>query len=112
MATWPRHIDRFERKYDKAFAVKPFFRAEIFDCTHKRVVSLPALGQHDMPGRRGDGSTVIVQRDPAVCGTVRVDYIHPFLGGVSGIQWGREKEVRERQWWQTKPDAAEVGDVK
>ena len=37
MGTWPRHIDRFERKYDKAFAKDPLFGADLMDITHKRV---------------------------------------------------------------------------
>ena len=37
MGTWPRHIDRFERHYDKAFTRDPLFGAELMDCIHKRV---------------------------------------------------------------------------
>ena len=37
MALWPRHIDWFERKYDKAFARDPLFRADLMDCIHKRI---------------------------------------------------------------------------
>ena len=37
MASWPRHIDRFEREYDKAFAREPLFGADIMDRIHKRV---------------------------------------------------------------------------
>ena len=35
--TWPHHIDRFERKYDKAFAKDPLFRADLIDRIHKSV---------------------------------------------------------------------------
>ena len=44
---------------------------------------------------RGDGSTVRVWGDPAACGTGRVDYIHPHLGGVSDIKEGdmRKSEI-------------------
>ena len=37
MGSWPRHIDRFERKYDKAFARDPPFGAELMDRIHKHV---------------------------------------------------------------------------
>ena len=37
MGTWTRHIDHFERKYDKAFARDPFFGAHLMDLIHKRV---------------------------------------------------------------------------
>ena len=37
MALWPRHIDRFERQYDKAFARDPLFGADLMDKIHKRV---------------------------------------------------------------------------
>ena len=34
MASWPRHIDRFERQYDKAFARYPLFGADLIDRIH------------------------------------------------------------------------------
>ena len=37
MKTWPRHIDQFERQYDKALAKDPIFGADFMDCIHKRV---------------------------------------------------------------------------
>ena len=37
MASWPRHIDRFERKYDKVFARYPLFGADLMDRIHKCV---------------------------------------------------------------------------
>ena len=37
MGMWPPHIDRFERKYDKAFVKDPLFRADLMDRIHKRV---------------------------------------------------------------------------
>ena len=37
MASWPRHIDRFEKQYDKAFARDPLFGADLMDKIHKRV---------------------------------------------------------------------------
>ena len=37
MKTWPHHTDRFERKYNKAFAGKCLFGDNIVDQTHKRV---------------------------------------------------------------------------
>ena len=37
MVLWPRHIDRFERQYDKAFARDPLFGADLMDRIHKRV---------------------------------------------------------------------------
>ena len=37
MGLWPRHIDRFERKYDKAFARDPLFGEDLMDRIHKRV---------------------------------------------------------------------------
>ena len=38
-----RHIDRFERQYDKAFAKDPLFRADLMDRIHKHVqVLLPS----------------------------------------------------------------------
>ena len=37
METLQHHIDRFERKYDKAFAKYPLFGADLMDCIHKRV---------------------------------------------------------------------------
>ena len=37
MGTWPRHIDRFKRQYDKAFARDPLFGADLMDRIHKRV---------------------------------------------------------------------------
>ena len=37
MELWPRHIDRFERQYDKAFARDPLFGADLMDWIHKRV---------------------------------------------------------------------------
>ena len=37
MGTWLRHIDRFRRKYDKAFAKDPLFEAYFMYHIHKRV---------------------------------------------------------------------------
>ena len=37
MLLWPHHIDRFERKYDKAFARDPLFGADLMDRINKRV---------------------------------------------------------------------------
>ena len=37
MASWPRHIDRFERQYDKDFSQDPLFGAYLMDRIHKRV---------------------------------------------------------------------------
>ena len=37
MASWPRHIDRFEWKYEKAFSRDPLFGADLMDRIHKRV---------------------------------------------------------------------------
>ena len=37
MGTWPHHIDRFERQYDKAFARDTLFEADFMDRIHKRV---------------------------------------------------------------------------
>ena len=39
----PRHIDRFERKYDKAFTGDPLFRSDIVDRIHKWVQVLLQL---------------------------------------------------------------------
>ena len=53
MASWPRHIYRFERKYDKAFARDPLFGLDFMDCIHKRVFGIFILMQHDR--HRGHG---------------------------------------------------------
>ena len=37
MVSWPRHIDRFEQKYDNAFARDPLFGADLMDLIHKHV---------------------------------------------------------------------------
>ena len=37
MGTWPRHIDRFERQYNKAFARDPLSGADLINRIHKRV---------------------------------------------------------------------------
>ena len=37
MASWPRHIDRFERQYDNAFVRDPLSGADLIDIFHKRV---------------------------------------------------------------------------
>ena len=37
MGTWPHHIDRFERQYNKAFVGDPLFGVYLMDCIHKRV---------------------------------------------------------------------------
>ena len=37
MAMWTHHIDRFEQKYDKAFAKYPLFGADMIYRIHKRV---------------------------------------------------------------------------
>ena len=37
MGTWLRHIDRFKRQYNKAFARDPLFGADLMDRIHKRV---------------------------------------------------------------------------
>ena len=37
MASWPHHIDRFERQYDKAFAMNPILGTDLMDRTHKSV---------------------------------------------------------------------------
>ena len=37
MATWLRHIDRFDQKYDKAFAKDPLIEEELIDRIHKSV---------------------------------------------------------------------------
>ena len=35
MATWPRHTERFEQKYDKAFTVNTLFGAGLIDRIQK-----------------------------------------------------------------------------
>ena len=35
MATWPRHIDCFERQYDKAFSKYPLFWEDLIYRIHK-----------------------------------------------------------------------------
>ena len=37
MGTWPRHIERFERQYNKAFTRNPLFVVDLMDCIHKYV---------------------------------------------------------------------------
>ena len=37
MDTWPCHIDRFERQYNKAFVGNPFFGADVDNRIHKQV---------------------------------------------------------------------------
>ena len=37
MASWTRHIDRFERQYEKAFYRDPLFGADLMYQIHKRV---------------------------------------------------------------------------
>ena len=37
MGTWPRHIERFEQKYDKAFMKDPLFGSDLMDRIQKRV---------------------------------------------------------------------------
>ena len=37
MGTWQRHIDRFERQYDKAFVKDTLFGADFMNQIHKRV---------------------------------------------------------------------------
>ena len=37
MGLWPRHIERFERKYDKTVARDPIFGAHLMDRIYKRV---------------------------------------------------------------------------
>ena len=37
MATWPRHIDQFERKHDKVFTVNPFSGVDLFRHIRKPV---------------------------------------------------------------------------
>ena len=37
MGMWMRHIDRFDRQYDKAFARYPLFGAYFMNLIHKRV---------------------------------------------------------------------------
>ena len=37
METWPSHIDRLERQYNKAFSKEPLFGADIINIIHKRV---------------------------------------------------------------------------
>ena len=37
METWPYNIDRFKRKYNKAFAKDPLFGADLIDHIHEHV---------------------------------------------------------------------------
>ena len=37
IALWPRHIDRFERQYDKALERDPLFGADLMDIINRRV---------------------------------------------------------------------------
>ena len=37
MASWPHHIDRFERQYNKDFSRDSLFGADLMDRIHKRV---------------------------------------------------------------------------
>ena len=37
MASWPHHIDHFERQYNKAFAKDLLFGADLMDIIHKHV---------------------------------------------------------------------------
>ena len=37
MGTWPCHIDRFERQYDKAFTKDTLLGADFMDRIHKHV---------------------------------------------------------------------------
>ena len=55
MGTWPRHIDRFERQYDKAFVRDPIFGADLMDRIQKRVRVFFTLLQYDRHRGRGVG---------------------------------------------------------
>ena len=54
MGTWTLHIDRFERKYNKAFAMDLLFGADLMDRIYKRMqVFLHSYNTTAIEGPRG-----------------------------------------------------------
>ena len=77
MGTWPRHIDRFERQYNKAFARDPLFRADLMDCIHK-----------------------LVQAFSSSCNTTAIEDVD--LGAI--VEFGGvHKKVERREWLTSTP---------
>ena len=72
MASWPRHIDRFERQYDKAFSRDPLFWADLMDRINKRV-------------------QVFLQS----CNTTAIEDVE---SGALEDFWGLQKRVERGEW--------------
>ena len=77
MASWPRHIDLFERQYDKAFSRDPLFGSDLMDRIHKRV----QVFLHS-------------------CNTTEIEDVE--LGALEEF-WGLQKRVERGEWLTSVP---------
>ena len=77
MGTWPRHIDRFERQYNKAFARDLLFGVDLMDFIHKRV------------------QVFLHSRN-----TTSIEYVES--GSLTEF-WGLHKKVERRDWLTSTP---------
>ena len=55
MGTCPRHIERFERQYDKAFAKDPLFRVDVMESNPQTCSGVFTLLQNNCHMGRGVG---------------------------------------------------------
>ena len=109
MATWPRHIERFKRQYDKAFTRHRLFGTDIMDRIHKQVqvflhscnttfledVEMGALAEFRYMQRwldRGEWITT-----------------PPFLGRDAGSKSQWAKEIRYRRTGAVRKGADQAG---
>ena len=92
MASWPCHIDRFERQYNKYFYRDPLFGADLMDRIHKRVQVL----LHS-------------------CNTTVIEDVE---SGALEAFWGLQKRVERGEWltsmtaWVERPAPREEGSQK
>ena len=77
MASWPRHIDRFERQYDKAFSRDPLFWTDLMYRIHKRV----QVFLHS-------------------CNTTAIEEVE---SGTLEEFWGLQKRVERGEWMTSMP---------
>ena len=77
MGTWPRHIDRFKRQYDRAFMEEAFFGVDFMYRIHKNV----QVFLHS-------------------CNTTGIEYV--VLGALAECE-GLQKKVERGEWLNLTP---------
>ena len=99
METWPCHIDRFERQYEKAFAKESLFWADLMYRIHKTCSGVFILLQHVRHRGRGVGGPHGVQWSSEEGGKRGMVDLDAGMGGSVSTKGEETMEIRRTWCW-------------